>query len=391
MVSSSLDHQLSLICTKSNLFHKSHHLILWLLFCITPYFAQSQENLVSNGDLSQNRLWITEDEKKRVPMLEYCSNVKIDDFKGMFCYPYPDSFAYLGFKIGNGYSISRNPNLFNKSEVCGTFKRSLKKNTVYMFQFEYFPYWGNCMVVDSIPFYLIDINGRTVQSLKVYFGNDSPYQSRTIEFNFTSNGTERYFCLRKDSTDKIKLLKCAEFIDSFLSKRNRRNEFNESRCHNYIAPWTADSVTAEKRMRIENPFIYYLLNNFSCTMLTDDSSKICDVVIDTSLVSVIYFRPNSDSSSIEKLLLHKVDLYEKRVLLKSYSDRVSDTSDLSIISALRAENTRELLEAEYNCYTQMELLEGNIPISNDPKGILNRRVEIYTLRNRYVNCLMIKP
>lgn len=269
----------------NNLIGRSHG-ILWL-FLLYHSVGRCQENLISNGDFRINTVYVYQRDtiEHYIPQLDDFSTVYIHDFKGLFCYPYPDSFVYIAFKIGNGFIRARNQWSYNKSEVYGKFNQLLTKGALYNFQFDYFPYWGNCRVRDSIPFNLLDRQGNVNQTMKVFFGHDTSFRVRTVEFNFLATGEEYFFCLKLDSNAKINLVRVPEFIDPLLKISNEDKKL-PSKCG---LPFPLDSVMVEEQMRRDKPFIYYMLNNFNCVRAEIDSSLICDVLTDSILVGTVYF------------------------------------------------------------------------------------------------------
>lgn len=370
------------------------YLILGLIYSHS-LFSQEKENLVVNGDFSDNSMYITEDERRLLPYLDQYSTLSIRDFKGMFAYPYPDSAPYMGIKYGNGFLINhictktRKESIEGISEVYGTFKYVLKPHEDYELIFEYFPYWGTCLIQDSIDIILLDIKGVEIQNLKVFIGNDTPFVSKKVKISFINDSNAKYFKLVINTRSNLQIIPHALFRDSIVKNRHisiDKKSTNKSCCNCY----TPEEYAQEEKMRRDSSFVYYLINGFSCYS-TLDSSLICDTKIDTFFTGSVYFSPNSDSGSIEKLMRHRNSLDNKTILLKSYSDKYTDTMDIDQISLYRAINIKQQLEKTYNSTVSYETIGDRIRIENDPKRKLNRRVDIYFLNHRYVNCSKAKP
>lgn len=81
-----------------------------LCLIIAFYFSSvtfAQENLIVNGNLQDNTYYALENNSaettKGLPYLDNWSLMFIRNFKGIFCYPYPDSIPYIALRYGYGF------------------------------------------------------------------------------------------------------------------------------------------------------------------------------------------------------------------------------------------------------------------------------------------------
>lgn len=335
----------------------------------------AQENLIVNGDFSNNYLWITTDENKLVPMLESCP-CRVYFFRGQFVYPYPDSFIYMALKVGNGLLKHKGYSYYGQSEICGKFKRRLIPEMSYQLRADYFPYWGNAMVEDSIPLYFLDSSGEILRSVNVYIGQDTPFLKKTLETNFMSNGQECFFCLRIDSTNRVKLSRRELFEDSFVT--SLANQPKYKRWHQHTLSPIEHKL--EKQMRIDSAFVYYLFRQFSCHQIVEDSSQICDKKLDTSLISILTIDIQNENENFEAFFLHNQNIYRENVLIRVVVDDKKDASELLD----RASLLKKLLETNHECIVEIELKINDGLSPNTPKK--KSRWEVMTIKSRYVNC-----
>lgn len=194
----------------------------------------------------------------------------------------------------------------------------------------YLPYWGNCLIQDSISLDLLNKSGEIVQQQKFFIGDDKPFQYKTISIDFLAIENSAFFKLHINYDDSIKKINSPQFFDSSILKR--KYVITKDKACSYCNCYTQNEFDEEVRMRIENPFVYYLFSRFSCVS-SYDSSKYCQQKIDTVLVSNIFFKKNSAEANIHTILSRQLDLNGKEILVKGYSDKNSDTiSELHNIS-----------------------------------------------------------
>lgn len=362
-------------------------LIVFNLFCLSYSlfnYLVAQNNLIINGDLSHNQIFVPPDETRVLPYLEDFNNpVYIWDVKGLFFYPYEDSFVYLGLKYGSGFHRKRSlRNYYNYSEACGKFVNELSENQDYLFQFDYFPYWGNCLMTDSIPLVFLDKNGKVTNSIKIFIGNDSPFQRKTYSAEFRSNGKERFFCLKIDSNTSFSHTRVPLFEDALLTRRFVK----------YQKLWSTYLLTEaefleERQMKETKPFVYYMLNNFICRRPIIDSSQFCQLVYDTTYSGTVFYDPDQDSFDLERLHRQQSSLYDQNILIKVYTSDAKMNHEDSNAYEISINRVEELFNRQYHSETQIERLIETSSSNEHAMQLKRNYIEIYTIRKRFANCI----
>jgi outer membrane protein OmpA-like peptidoglycan-associated protein len=360
-------------------------------------FAFSQSNYIVNGNLEDNSYYSlvsdSGETSKGLPYLDNYSLLFIRNFKGIFCYPYADSLPYIALRYGFGFSpihshCMKPEHRKNSCEIVGKFFKELDIGSEYKFQFSYFPYWGNCLLNDSISMFLLNLNGERIQELKFFIGNDKPFIHKIIAFDFLAIDRAAFFSIFISYDDIVKKTTMEEFFDSSIA--NRKYVITDkpfSGC-NFYYPKDFDE---EIKMRQANPFVYYLFREFKCTSAYD-SSKYCETIIDTTLLSNIFFKVDSEVANINTIISRRLNLNGKEILVKGFSDANTDKgSNINQLSEARANNVKNLLKEQFDCNVSVMSFGSNYPVKYDPYKTLNRRVEVFEVTKKFVKCIDIKP